>query len=249
MHPEVKQLKIQILLFYYDRPDMVQKYALPSIMSSSYENWELAFIDDSSDQHGEELLKDFFAEHEDYAKYASQVKVYPTGDTPEDKAKRRNSIFGKAANVAVEETDADIGIMLCDDDALCLDYLFSLQNYYTTMSVAYSYCHLIPYNPSEDVYLYDLKAQPFHLNRNVYSIQPCNSLDAGQVSWRIPAFKEKKLKFDYPRTRNLDEDIFSQMQIAFGPCIFNAMVGQYKGWFDDQLGNRDSDKNFEVKIK
>ena len=41
----MESLKILILLFYYDRPEMV-KNALKSIENSSYKNFTIAFIDD-----------------------------------------------------------------------------------------------------------------------------------------------------------------------------------------------------------
>src|SRR5258706_11440151 len=50
-------LKIQILLMYYDRPNIV-KNALNSIKEMNYDNWELVFLDDGSVTSGESIVKD-----------------------------------------------------------------------------------------------------------------------------------------------------------------------------------------------
>ena len=54
---EKKELKFLILLFYYNRPKMVLN-ALNSINKLSYKNFEIAFIDDGSDNPGEPVVKE-----------------------------------------------------------------------------------------------------------------------------------------------------------------------------------------------
>ena len=51
----MEQLKFLILLFYYNRPEMV-KNALQSINESTYTNFTIAFIDDGSEHEGKPIV-------------------------------------------------------------------------------------------------------------------------------------------------------------------------------------------------
>jgi glycosyltransferase involved in cell wall biosynthesis len=118
--------KILILLFYYNRPNLV-KIALNSIKIHNYNNWEIAFIDDGSEEPGEPIVREILSEHLD------KIKFYNTNDSIDIKmlrSKEHGSIFGKYAQQAVEESDADIVMMLCDDDALYPEYFNNLNKYF-----------------------------------------------------------------------------------------------------------------------
>ena len=121
---EKKGLKFLILLFYYNRPKMVLN-ALTSINKLSYKNIEIAFIDDGSDHPGEPVAREHLK-----PSILKKVKFYNTNDTIKQKIDRGGSEFGKLANEAVKNSDADIVLMLCDDDALFSDYLDYLNRFY-----------------------------------------------------------------------------------------------------------------------
>ena len=52
----MKMNKFLIILAYYERPKIVLN-ALNSILNSSYENFEVAFIDDGSNLRGEDVVR------------------------------------------------------------------------------------------------------------------------------------------------------------------------------------------------
>ena len=216
--------EIMIFCCYYNRPKMVVN-ALKSIQKQTYQKWKLVFVDDSSEVPGDEIVKEIFGNDD-------RVVCYNTND--KDKTFGQ-SIFGKYWNYGMMTHNSDIGIMLCDDDMLCADYLKNLNEYYTTNRyINYSYGHVIPYDPFNNVEL----SKNNILNRFNTDINPVCSVDASQVSWRIPLMKFHKIFFSYPKTKNLDEDLYRQLYNNFGTCKFNGIDTQYKGIHVDQLCNR-----------
>lgn len=230
--------KILILLFYYDRPNLV-KVALNSIKNHTYKNWEIAFIDDGSSNPGEPIVKEILSEHLD------RIKFYNTNDSVEAKINRGNehgSIFGKYAQIAVEESDADYVIMLCDDDALYPEYFNNLVNYFNTHpDEKYVYSHIHIYDPV----LSKIEDNPPFIDHHLNKTEPVNphfKIDMSQVAWRRKDFIESKIIFPYPMTANLDAVIYNQMYNKFGYCNFSGFIGQYKGMdmggYKDQLSHR-----------
>lgn len=231
-------LNVQVLLFYYNRPQLVQKFALESVFNSTLKNWELSFIDDSTDQHGPNVLEEFLYNNPRYRQFEDRVKMYQTNDTLEMRKERGNSIFGKFANLAMAESEADISVMLCDDDALLPDYTLNLNSYYINdPSRAYSFSHIWPYDPSTAKDLESLEFLPFHLN-GAKPLFPSNAIDSSQVSWLRKRAIEDGITFPFPQTHNLDAVIYQRMSNAWGACPWNGFYGQYKGWFGGQLGRR-----------
>ncbi|NQT21888.1 MAG: GNAT family N-acetyltransferase, partial [Candidatus Omnitrophica bacterium] len=232
-HPP--EMKIQILLFYYNRPKMVLN-ALQSIKELDYRNWELCFIDDSDEQNAHEFVMNYFGE-----RYKDKIKIYPTQDSPE-RRKLRGSIFGKYANKAMEESNAILTIMLCDDDALLPSYFKNLNRFFTKHpNVVYAYSHVYIYDPSKETYKkaaknkIEIYPDP---NRFIIPIEPINKVDSSQVAWRRRQIFEEGIYFAYPRTLDLDADIYNKLYKKFGNCSFTGFSGQCKGWFHDQLGKR-----------
>jgi glycosyltransferase involved in cell wall biosynthesis len=233
-------MKILILLAYYNRPEMV-RIALQSIANQDYDNWELAFVDDGSDISGENIVKEMLGNH------LHKIKFFNTNDTKDQKVLQGGSIFGKFWNNAMYNTDADIAIMLCDDDALYPEYLKKLNEYYSKNNVNYSFGHVSLFDPSVEK---DINSITDNLNtwlNNHYGpIHPANQVDASQVSWKIDAIKKFDIKFSYPKTADLDSDLYMQLYNYLGYCPYNAIITQYKGWHQDQLGNRKHTAPYEV---
>lgn len=242
--------KILILLFYYNRPKMVRN-ALQSIKEQTYKNWELAFIDDGSNPPGSPIVLEMFNDEE-----LSKTEFYRIEDTPEIKSKRGGSVFGFWTNVAIQKSTAEIAIMLCDDDALCPDYLEYLNEYYKmNPKINYGYCYVKYFDPSTQDYREgNEKPKYFHpgstytLNNYDGPIDPLCKIDASQVSWRTKCHEEKNIWFQYPLTRGLDADLFRKMYKEYGPCYPTFTYGQYKGAFPDQLGNRAGD-DYKINVE
>lgn len=235
-------MKFLILLLYCDRPNMV-KFSLDSIRAQTYRNFEVAVIDDSARSPG----GDYFPNNSivKYMKDSSlegvdSNKVYTVSDTIEEKIANGGSRFGLFVNQAINESNADVGLMLCDDDALIPSTLEQLNEYYTTQPhVQYSYGHVLTYNPYEAKNYASISGR-YGSQLNSYN-EPINAycrVDASQVSWRMASYKNAGIQFPYPQTAALDAVVYQQMYDMMGPCEFNGKFVQYKGVFPDQLGSR-----------
>ena len=243
-----KDLKIEILLFYYDRPRMAMNFAVSSVFNNEYSNWSLSVIDDSSDQNAEHLIKQLIQKEERYSpELENKIKIIKTGDTLSEKIQRGGSLFGHFTNKAIKQySDADICLMLCDDDALHKDYLEQLNRYYLdNLETIYSYCKVSIFDPKNFNCIEDLYKVPQLQNPSDHGLNidgeldtACCYVDASQVSWRRENFIKDDLAFASPKTRDLDADIYTKMSNAWGGCKENKILGQYKAWFSDQLGRR-----------
>lgn len=222
-------MKVLILLTYYNRPKMV-KNALNSIKESTYKNWELAVVDDGSMFEAKPVVEKMFNEEE-----LSKTKFYNTHDTVENK-KERGSIFGSFFNIAMSESDADLVIMLCDDDALYPDYLENSVKYFTdNPEEKYCYSHVIQFNPLVEDYHGKEKTDIF-MNKT-WDIDPANNVDASQVCWkRELSVGEDAVLFPYPQTKNLDASFYGGLFKKIGVCKYSGFISQYKGMHEHQLG-------------
>jgi glycosyltransferase involved in cell wall biosynthesis len=234
----IDEKKILILLFYYNRPTLV-KTALQSIKNHNYSNWELAFIDDGSEEAGKPIVMDMFPDD------LEKIRFYNTNDSIEDKINRNGvdgSIFGKYAQLAIEESTADYVIMLCDDDALYPEYFKNLNKYFEEHpDEHYVYSHIHIYDPTIERIQDDLPYEHHHLNKTE-NLNPYFKIDMSQVAWRRNSFISANIKFPYPMTANLDAAIYIQMHSAFGDCKFSGFKSEYKamdkGFYKDQLSHR-----------
>jgi hypothetical protein len=234
--------KIQILLFYYERPKFIIN-ALKSIKKEKYKNWELHFIDDgSSISPGKSIVENTFNEEE-----MKKTIFYNTNDTKEEKLKRGASIFGKLANEAMINSSADISIMLCDDDAIYPNYFEYLNTLYTlNPNLNYAYSHVCVFDPFIEK-IEDVPVRPHSLNAYYQPINPENAVDASQISWRREIILKNNILFPYPKTYNLDADLYKQMFNKLGPCYYTGFISQYKAFHHDQLGNKkDTIKMYET---
>lgn len=237
----MKELKFLILLFYYSRPKLV-KNALQSLLDSTYRNYELVFIDDSEDQSAGTEAYNWWWDNNIKKGDPIHGRYLHTQDTLEEKTKRGASNFGFYANYAMKQSWADICFLLCDDDFIYPTYMEHLNRYYQkNPTVMYSYGHIVLFDPLTEKYENVIKrkeASPY-LNWQ-HPINPFCQVDSSQVSFRLQEAKAAGIEFIYPRTENLDADLYAKLHNKFGPCIWNGGIAQYKGWHSKQLGRTHS---------
>jgi hypothetical protein len=147
-------------------------------------------------------------------------------------------------NDAIVNSDADIVIILCDDDALVSDYLTNLNNFFNVNNNSWCYSHVKFYNPENEFYK-DSKPYPSEtglntdtLNNHTNPIIPSCKVDASQVAIKKDVFSKYNVWFPYPQTKDCDRYIFEKFINYLGLCPFSGCVGQHKGWFVNQLGTK-----------
>jgi glycosyltransferase involved in cell wall biosynthesis len=236
-------MKILILLVYYKRPKIVLN-ALDSIKQSTHKDWELCFIDDSGDEDFKETLFSFGLPNE-------KIKYIPILDSVEKKQKIGGVRIGEFMNKCILESDSDLGIMLCDDDALTKDYLKNLSDFFSkNKEINHAYSNVLFYYYDNEKYT-DSKSDipinnfPTFYNLNSFNvpIRPDARLDASQVCWRLKCNKERNVWFDEVRLINHDEDFYRKLYLKYGPSHPTNFIGQCKGVSENQLGNRVRMKN------
>lgn len=212
-------MRILILLLYWERPIMV-KNALKSVLRANehYNDWELAFIDDSSSVPGRPVCEEILGDHLD------KIRFYNTDMTPEEKLKT-GGMVGREMNQAIKDSDADIIIMLCDDDAVCLDYFLNLSNFFTNKSCLACHSHAYQFNPAfEDI---DHVFRPAKGLNHMGEILLAGNVDASQVAWRREIHK-KNIWFNKNQTVALDFSFYSGID-RLGKTEFSGFYSQFKG--------------------
>lgn len=237
--------KILVLLLYYERPQMVRG-ALRSVVRANehYQNWILAVHDDGSPTPVLPIVKEELGP----LMTPDRVKVIRCGMTPADKL-NHGCFLGLGMNTLIQRTDADIGVMLCDDDELIPDYLKNLDAFFTQNPGAEScYSHVVQFDPltenTNDLLLAPQlsrvitgKGHPDYAEYNCYTepINPFCKLDASQVAWRISVNKQKGVWFKYPLSRNHDAHFFRELYEKTGPTPYSGCFSQFKGIHTKQL--------------
>lgn len=232
--------KILIILAYYKRPKIVLN-ALTSIKKLSYTNWQLNFIDDSGDDSFKQTLFDFGLDN-------SKINYIPIFDSDDTKRIQGGSRHGEFINKSIENSDSDIVVILCDDDAIVNGYFEYLNEYYQlNPEVNWAYSKVYFYDPSIEPYIngkhetelrYSHPGSTYTLNNYTDAIHPAGKLDISQITFRTKVFTQGNCWFPSPQTKNLDAAVFDQISKKYGYCYPTFIYGQYKGAFDDQLGNR-----------
>jgi glycosyltransferase involved in cell wall biosynthesis len=232
----MKTNKFLIILAYYERPKIVLN-ALNSIMELDYENFEVRFIDDGSINKGEDVVREVCSSIID------KFTFYYINNTAEDKKRQGGSIHGAYMNRAIQESDADYVIVMCDDDALFPDYLTNLDTFYNkNPDKSWCYSHVKFFNPEVETYResveipLDRSFNTSSLNHYRDPISPSCRVDGSQVSFSRGAFVDNEIWYPSPQTKDCDRYIFERMIGVLGPCHFSGTYGQYKGWFINQLG-------------
>lgn len=230
-------LKVLILMSYYNRPILVRN-ALTSILKANehHRNWALAFGDDGSAIPGRPIVEEILKDHLD------KITFVETKMTFEDKIEQ-GLVLGRLANAVIKHSDADVGIILCDDDELHPEYLKNLSGYFSEHpEVLYCYSKIHVYNPMIQ------KSSDAHNLTSRYNawatpINPVAKVDATQVAWRLECCKKhgawfaESTKFveGKPWTKDTDRSFFENLSDKCGLCHPTGFVGQYKGIHDYQL--------------
>lgn len=215
--------KILILLLYYNRPVLVRN-TLRSVLQShvNYNNWELAFIDDSSPVPGKPIAEEILGDHLD------RVRFYNSDMTVDEKIST-GGMLGRLLNHAIQDSSAEVGIMLCDDDELVPKYLHDLNRFFCKLPRAHAcYCHIHQFIPGvEDPRFVSRLENRF--NAYTTPINPSHKVDASQIAWRLSVNKERGIWFRENRTSSLDSYFFDALRKATGRVRFSGIIGQYKG--------------------
>jgi len=201
-----------------------------------HSDWELCFGDDGSYVPGRPIVEEILKDH------LHKIKFVESGMNLEDKLSQ-GLILGRMANNAIKESNADIGIILCDDDELCPEYLNNISEYFElNTNVLYAYSKINIYNP-----LFQSSGEANNLNHKYNQwtdpIDPVGKVDASQVSWRLDCCKsmgawfEDSTKFvkDKPWTKDTDKGFFENLFDKCGNCHPTGLIGQYKGIHNYQL--------------
>lgn len=213
---------------------MLVKNALRSIKELEYANFDLFIIDDGSQTkpHIDEIATEILGD-EAYSK----IGFYFTGDTPKSKKEQGGSRHGQFLNEIILASSAEVALILCDDDSILPDYLTNLDQWFrANPDKKYGYSHVRIFDPTKES-PFGIKKRP-HWTNLTETVHPVNRIDSSQVVFRTECFKKGGCRFPSPQTRNLDSALFKQLFDLYGPCHYMEMDGQYKGWFDGQLGNQ-----------
>jgi glycosyltransferase involved in cell wall biosynthesis len=238
----MKMNKFLIVLVYYERPKIVLN-ALNSILNCSYENFEVAFIDDGSSQRGEEVVRNHCSSIID------KFKFYYINNTIEDKKNQGGSMHGEYMNTTIYESDADYVMILCDDDAIYPDFL---QKFNTLLNnegddvKPYYYSNVILYDALNESYTVGIKNNNLSHFTNKHT-EPINcnfAVDSSQVVYSRKLFVENNLSYPFPQTKNLDAYIYQSMFVNWGPAYYSGLISQVKSWNGDNLGAKSGDSDY-----
>lgn len=233
--------KIAILLFYFERPNMVRN-ALRSIVKSDehYKNWYLLAFDDGSETPLGPIVDEEMASID----FRTRTCVVRNEVTVEEKI-NSGGMLGHRQNqlmdVAINQLGADAFVILCDDDELHPEYLKKLDEYFVAHpDVLSCYSNVIFYNPlaetSDDIKTDQEKCPLVKLNSHTQPINGCGKVDASQVSWRACCYT-MGARFPFPTPKDHDAGLFNSLAQHCGPMHPTGFVGQYKGVHPKQLGN------------
>lgn len=226
----MKDHKILIMMLYYDRPLLVAE-ALKSIVRADqhHKNWHLAFHDDASPTPGEPVVRTFLPED-----MMNRVTFYRTVATKEQKL-ASGGMLGHVMNQMIKDSEADLAIILCDDDVLHEHYLANLNRFFADRPDDHAcYSHVVVFDPNKEGW--DTASNTSNpLNFYTTPVNPENKMDACQVAWRTSLCKERQVWFPYPCHKNQDAGFYKAMYEAIGMIPFSGFVGQYKAVHADQL--------------
>ena len=232
--------KIVIMLFYYERPNLVRN-ALNSVLKATknYDNWFLVVHDDGSDTPVGPIVQEILAPIID------KVGIIRSNMTTEDKI-NSGGMLGLTINQIIEaarkQFNPDIFFLLCDDDEIHPDYLNKLNQFFTqNPNVNSCYSNVICYDPLKETSEgCDQTGKPyfkFSAKLNQWNV-PMNGMckvDASQVAWRASCH-DRGAWFPFPAAMDHDARFFNALYETSGPMEYTGFVSQYKGIHAKQLG-------------
>jgi glycosyltransferase involved in cell wall biosynthesis len=230
--------KFLILMCYYNRPNLV-RFALHSVKRQSYKNWEICFVDDGSDISAKDSIDEILGDEKD------KIFYFNTNLSTEEKKINGGSNFGSYWNLRCQLSNADYALILCDDDALMKEYLSNLDQYFQKTNKKWCYSHFAPYNPYEQT---EFLQEKIKCNNEMFKnfsvdLNPESVLEACQVVFSLDAFKNNGIEFAYPKTANLDSDLFEKLFPLYGLCSFCSFYGQFKSVSHNRLEIRQNSEN------
>lgn len=227
-------MKVHIVMFYYNRPTMVRT-ALRSIREQTSHDWILSVIDDSSDFPAEPVVREELSDHQEKLAFVN------TNITKEYRAKFHSTI-GQHANELIRsrQDEAEIALILCDDDALYPDYIEKMTRFYQdNPDVIYAYSMVTVFDPTTGEYPCPGPLTQIHFNR-VGPVSPSGAIDMCQCSWRVKPFIKADILFPHRQTLALDWHVYVEMEKHFGLCMPMKFAGVFKGRHKDQVNRRES---------
>lgn len=237
----MKMNKFLIILAYYDRPVIVQN-ALKSILDITYPEFEVHFIDDGSKNKGEPIVREMC--HSIIDKFT----FHYIDNTIEQKKSQGGSIHGQYLNLAIQQSDADHVIILCDDDAIFPHFLTKLNvflNKEDNQKLNYFYHNIVLYDSIREPYTLGVERMDMNYFTNAHTgpIHCSCRVDSTQVTYSRKSFVDSNLKYPAPQTAGLDATIYQQMFDAWGPAHFSGLISQVKSNNEDNMirkGNSDN---------
>ena len=200
------QLKILILMAYYNRPLLVRNSLLSIVKANEYHNnWTLLFGDDGSYIKGRPIVEEILKDH------IHKVEFLESNFNLEQKLKN-GLVLGKFANETIKKSDADIAFILCDpiiQKSSEIDKTIS-KNRYNQWSG--------PINPVGKV----------DASQVAWRLDCCNKYGA----WFADSTKFIAGK---PWTKDTDSSFFQNLYEFCGPCHPTEFFSQFKGIHDYQL--------------
>jgi glycosyltransferase involved in cell wall biosynthesis len=240
----MKMNKFLIILAYYERPKIVLN-SLKSILDISYPEFEVHFIDDGSTNRGEPIVKEVCSSIID------KFTFHYIDNTIEQKKAQGGSIHGKYLNLAIEQSDADHVIILCDDDAIFPHFLTKLNvflNKEENLDKKYFYHNMVLYNSLTEPYTVgaERKDLSYFTNQWKTPIHCSSRVDSSQVTYSREAFFNDGLSYPAPQTSGLDAAIYEQMFQKWGPCYYSSLISQVKSNNEDNLIWKDKTDNMFI---
>jgi glycosyltransferase involved in cell wall biosynthesis len=242
----MKMNKFLIILAYYERPTIVLN-SLKSILDISYPEFEVHFIDDGSTKKGEPVVREVCSSIID------KFTFHYIDNTVEQKKQQGGSIHGRYLNLAIEQSDADHVIILCDDDAIFPHFLTKLNvflNKEENIDKKYFYHNMVLYNSLTEPYTTGVERKDLSYFTNQWKtpIHCSSRVDSSQVTYSRNAFINDGLSYPSPKTSGLDAAIYEQMFNKWGPCYYSSLISQVKSNNEDNLIWKDNtDKMFITK--
>lgn len=242
----MKMNKFLIILAYYERPTIVLN-SLKSILDISYPEFEVHFIDDGSTKKGEPVVREVCSSIID------KFTFHYIDNTVEQKKQQGGSIHGRYLNLAIEQSDADHVIILCDDDAIFPHFLTKLNvflNKEENIDKKYFYHNMVLYNSLTEPYTVgaERKDLSYFTNQWKTPIHCSSRVDSSQVTYSRSSFIDNGLSYPAPQTSGLDAAIYEQMFEKWGPCYYSGLISQVKSNNEDNLIWKDkTDKMFITK--